>query len=141
MLNKSYDGIIEFVPGQSDCSITNVKFVQTGGGIASHIGQYTLLNTACLLADGNLGEITGAITAANGDEINYYLPFDGLECEATFPPPCIEGENATLAYIITGGTGRFEGVTGTLEIKGKFVPAGPFSATGTAEITFSKNKD
>lgn len=76
------------------------------------------------------------ITAANGDEIRYDLPLDGIKCEETFPPPCFEGENATFTYIITGGTGRFEGAEGTITINGPFAPAGPFTATGYAEITY-----
>ena len=69
-------------------------------GEATELGHFTREEYASLGADGS---VTGTIvfTAANGDEL--WVEIDGAFTSATD----VEG-----LYIITGGTGRFEGATG-----------------------------
>mgnify|MGYP001818761236 CR=1 FL=1 len=65
-----------------------------GTGIGSHIGRYDVLITWCTGGIGGPDNfITGTITVANGDLINFksvaFRPFE-------------------VDYIVTGGSGRFE---------------------------------
>ncbi len=110
-------------------------FEQIGGGIASHIGQFTEYNTANIFDFP--GTFEGIFTAANGDEIHFISL--GFQCDGDgyeFGDPC-PGEPVTLYYEIDGGTGRFEGATGEFKIFGTFTQFGPYSgATGTGSIEY-----
>jgi hypothetical protein len=70
-------------------------------GNATHLGRFTRFETAILKPDGS---VSGSIdyVAANGDEL--FTTFSGSFVNPT---------TATGTYTITGGTGRFEGATGT----------------------------
>ena len=69
-------------------------------GRATELGHFTLEEYAFLGADGSVvGTIT--FTAANGDEL--WVVIDGGFVSAT---------DVVGRYIITGGTGRFQGATG-----------------------------
>jgi hypothetical protein len=74
-------------------------------GKATHLGKFTREEYAYLGADGS---VVGTIifTAANGDEL--WAEIDGGFTSATD----VEGR-----YIITGGTGRFQGATGGANFK------------------------
>jgi hypothetical protein len=74
-------------------------------GKATHLGRFTRSETATLNSDGS---VSGSIdyVAANGDEL--YTTFIG-----TF----VSENTATGTYSINGGTGRFEGATGTATFK------------------------
>jgi hypothetical protein len=66
----------------------------TGSGIASHTGVVTTIGSGVLnLATGEFLSGTGVVIAANGDTLDWVV-----------------GDPNTVVY--TGGTGRFEGVTG-----------------------------
>jgi hypothetical protein len=123
MTIRSYEGFIE---------IEGPVFTQTGGGIATHIGTYTFVNTATF--PDFPGTFSGVMTAANGDEIYYNSPV--IVCDGDPNVSFCPEAPATFTYTIDGGTGRFDGATGTITINGPFVPAGPFTATGYAEITY-----
>jgi hypothetical protein len=139
---QSYEGVIATPPGGGctyvvpDAGIP-LQFIQTGEGYANRIRNYTFINTACI-GEFGLEDFEGVITAENGDEIQYGL--DNIVCDGDVPfPPC-PGEYATFTYNITGGTGEFEGASGTIEIRGIFVPVGEFEAKGKAVIMLDKNK-
>ena len=120
--------------GEIDVNLSNGAFLQEGSGIASHIGQYTFVNTANVFIDFSQ-TFDGTMTAANGDQIFYHLPV--IVCNPGIPAPDFcPGQNATFTYTIYGGTGRFEGATGELIFEGTFVDQGPFSATGSGTITY-----
>lgn len=140
MTIMSYQGDIWVAPFEVDCTYPvppgniPLQFNQKGSGIASHLGQYTFMNTACI-GEFGLENFKGVMTAANGDEIYYDSPL--IACDETPFPPCLgEDEYATFTYTISGGTGRFEEATGTITIRGIFVDEGPFEATGSAVITY-----
>ena len=135
MTIKSYEGTILYVTGGDGCGM---QFVQKGTGIASHIGQFSVINTGCL--ETNLNNFEGIMTAANGDMI-YYNDIR-FECaDSSEPEPCPEVE-ATFYYTIYGGTGRFANAEGTLVTEGVFVEGNPVQPTpftvtaGWAEITY-----
>ena len=111
--------------GEIYTDLTTGEFLQEGGGSATHIGQFTMVNTASLFDFP--GTFEGVFIAANGDEIWYGSL--GYQCSSDdygFLEPC-PYEPVTLYYVIEGGTGRFEGATGEFEINGIFVPFGPYS--------------
>ena len=78
--------------------------VEVGEGTASHLGRFTVELTAAVTAGAATG--TMALTAANGDQL--FATFVG---QGEFIPPNV----ARLVEVATivGGTGRFEGATGT----------------------------
>lgn len=104
-----------------------------GEGIATHIGHYGVLNYVCIADPANpvsaVGPWMGIITAANGDEIHTILV--GMEPDMDNPP------YATINYLILGGTGRFLGATGSVDMYG-FInfEDGTWSLSGTGEITY-----
>jgi len=116
-------GPIEFDYTVGGCTPYPYETV-TGEGNASHIGHYTVLNTGCF--DGSL--ISGKITAANGDEIHTYIAYavnvDGIWY---------------FHYIVNGGTGRFDCVSGYIDMYGTIDlvfegdPPHPISGTWTLE--------
>lgn len=106
----------------------------TGTGTGSHIGKASL--TAYLTKDftnaspdddvpesGNI-----IMTAANGDQL--FMDFTGT----TFAPDVSGISEVLIIATVTGGTGRFEDATGSLEGRGYVNPAsftGSLSFTGT----------
>lgn len=130
---KNYAGEI-YVDFNPDTGEGTGDFLQIGGGIATHIGQFTEYNTANIF---NFpGTFEGVYTAANGDEIWYGS--GGFQCDGyDFGEECPAGTPVTLYYVIEGGTGRFEGAKGEFEINGKFTPSGPYTGgTGTGWIEY-----
>ncbi len=80
-------------------------------GTATHIGRFTLqaphvVNQATLTAVG-----TYLITAANGDTITADLAGTATMVE---PPNVV---SITETATVTGGTGRFAGATGTIQVE------------------------
>ena len=83
-------------------------------GMATHLGRFTLVaphvvNQATLTAVG-----TYLITAANGDTITADLAGTAVMVE---PPDVVA---ITETATITGGTGRFAGATGSIEVERVF---------------------
>ena len=100
-----------------------------GAGTATHLGLFTITLGFCGRGDGTLDNGTGTFVAANGDLLN--ITFHGVS----------DGGHPVLhftSYVtFTGGTGRFEGATGTATVNGIFdatTGAGPADWDGT--ITF-----
>ena len=87
-----------------------------GGGTATHIGKYTIVNSHCL--DPSTGALTGGTfvkTAANGDQI--FGTYTGIATVIQPPSPIgIFSVSGTITF--TGGTGRFAGATGTTTMAG-----------------------
>jgi hypothetical protein len=77
-----------------------------GEGHASHMGHYTVKNTFGFYY--GYPTYFGFLTAANGDEIRTVVIDSG-------PDPVY---GIYLEYIVLGGTGRFEGITGTISMYG-----------------------
>ncbi len=100
------------------CAPAVKQFSISGTGEASHIGALTVTIHGCvsLLTGDASGTPTGSITAANGDVA--YMNVTSLHIDlATF---------GTVAnYQFTGGTGRFEGVSGEMSSVGVAVAGVP----------------
>jgi hypothetical protein len=127
-------GTFGVVPNPGYCPDFNppLQMVIEGGGIATHIGRYSVENLACVDISGNfLSPVLGFITAANGDVIYTQLgaPYPDLENAPNFYYP----------YTIIGGSsgGRFEEASGSITMYGVIdYVAGTWTLSGEGEITY-----
>ncbi len=102
-----------------------------GTGTATHIGKYTIVNSHCV--DPSTGALTvGRFvkTTANGDQL-----FGSYVGTATLvqPPAPIGIFQVSGTVTFTGGTGRFDGATGTSDMVGTL--QADFSQTPVATQT------
>ena len=109
-----------------------VSIVAAGGGQLSHFGNFTMVSphTTNVFTGETLGN--QIFTAANGDVLTAYC--------AGFPQPQPNGTIAgTLGCIVTGGTGRFAGTTGSYDFSLVATPRtdGGFGFATRAEIAGS----
>jgi len=98
-----------------------------GTGKISHLGRVTWTTEHCFqLHAGTFGDADLVITAANGDQL--FGTYDGF----------MTGETSFAeTLIITGGTGRFSGATGTIDEVGWFDPnTGYMEIDGHGSITY-----
>lgn len=116
-------------------SFTDPTHIQlTGTGIASKLGQDTNSGRVTILGLADCGGyiIHGeeTLTAANGDQLSWAV--DDVACPTDTPGVF----RVSATYTITGGTGRFAGVTGqgTVECVGDFVNL-TFDITATGTIS------
>jgi hypothetical protein len=95
----------------------NVVITATGVGQATHLGrfEFAIRNTVTPVATPAPGCVissteifTATLTAANGDTIS--LVGTGTSCQN---PPAVEIVDVAT---VTGGTGRFEGATGSVTV-------------------------
>jgi hypothetical protein len=98
-----------------------------GSGLMNHLGSVTWTLEHCFqLFDGTFGDAEVVITAANRDRL--YGTFDGIMTgETTFAE----------TLVITGGTGRFVGASGSIAETGWFDPVtGYMEVTGVGSIIY-----
>jgi len=100
-----------------------------GAGEGTHLGRFSITLGFCGRADGTLDNGTGTFVAANGDLL--YITFHGIS----------DGGHPILHFTsfvtFTGGTGRFEGATGSATVQGIFdanTGAGPADWDGTITL-------
>ena len=104
--------------------------IPTGSGTATHLGQWTVTGLVHYTPDSNgvlhsSGEAT--ITAANGDKLQTRI--DGI-----LDP--VAGMDQGVFYFV-GGTGRFEGVTGSANFVVSINPlSGGFDLTVVGKINY-----
>jgi len=98
--------------------VRNVVYLhQVGKGQATHLGSFTLDGTTEILVATGESRRTLVLTAANGD----VLLLVGVQGQGTGP------NTAAGALRIVGGTGRFQGATGLLQVAITFAIAPPTS--------------
>ena len=99
----------------------------TGTGRISHLGRVTWTTEHCFQLDaGTFGDADLVITAANGDKL--FGTYDGYMTGAS---------TFAETLVITGGTGRFSGATGTIDEIGWFDPdTGYMEINGYGSITY-----
>jgi hypothetical protein len=131
---ESYQASGTLAPDGS-CPASQLLNVLEGGGTATHVGKYTIVNSHCV--DPATGALTNGSfikTAANGDQL--YGTYVGNSSVIQPPAPiAIFGVTGTLTY--TGGTGRFAGTTGTATMEGTLTAdfsQQPISATSTLRM-------
>ena len=104
--------------------------IPTGSGTATHLGQWTVTGNVKYTPDSNgvlhsSGDAT--ITAANGDKIQTHI-------EGILDP--VAGMDQGVFYFV-GGTGRFEGVTGSANFVVTINPiTGGFDLTVVGKIDY-----
>jgi hypothetical protein len=126
------DGHANPVPTEDPCVLFNTEFAQVK---ASHLGNATWESTEtanfCTNPEGVdvVGEFT--LTAANGDKV--------FGTYTTLLHPNFETQtlSASGQYVVTGGTGRFDGATGGGLIVATGSLAPPFGVTGAMNGTIS----
>lgn len=114
---------------QGPCNVVNTE---SGTGVAQHLGRVTwaseeVVNFCVDPQDPSRAEVTGAlvITAANGDQLRgTYLSI----VDADFGAGTLTAQGE---FVITGGTGRFSGASGSgsISVAGSLLP--PFEVEGT----------
>jgi hypothetical protein len=93
------------------CPETEHQMIITGGGNATFLGNFTVLNTVCVNLQGEaVSPILGELTAANGDMLYSIVT----------TPPWEENGMVYYLYNIRSElcTGRFEGATGFIIMYG-----------------------
>lgn len=100
-----------------------------GEGTGAHLGRFTITLGFCGRGDGTLDTGTGTFVAANGDLL--HITFHGVS-DGGFPVL-----HFTSFVSFAGGTGRFEGATGTATVEGIFdAQTGSGPADWDGMITF-----
>jgi len=125
---ESYTASGTITPG-ARCQTPQLLVSLVGGGTATHVGKYTIVNSHCVdPISGALSDGEFVKTAANGDRI--YGTYTGGSTAIQPPPRAVFRITGTIEF--TGGTGRFSGATGTATMNGSlradfsdpsFVPA------------------
>jgi hypothetical protein len=112
---ESYEASGIMAP-DAGCPASQLLTTLEGGGTATHVGKYTIINSHCvdptsgILSDGSFTK-----TAANGDQL--FGTYVGTSSVIQPPAPVgIFAVTGTLTY--TGGTGRFADITGTAIMEG-----------------------
>ena len=104
-----------------------VLVVSSGSGTATHLGRFVMTSPHFTYLDTFAVEGTQVFTAANGDILNATIA-------GQFVPNADGDLEAILHGVITGGTGRFAGATGTYEFHIIARPAA-FGFDSTASFT------
>jgi hypothetical protein len=127
--NASMNGYVN-IGGSASCGSGWTAITLEAEGEVLHCGRSTLYGENCSQATSTQGGIVengfGKITAADGDTI--YITYSGTYVFDTYPPT-----TATFSIngTIVGGTGTFEGATGSIEVEAveDFTTGPPWSAT------------
>lgn len=101
----------------------------TGAGTATHLGQWTVVGSVHYTPDNGVIRSSGdaTITAANGDKLQ-------VQIEGILDPVASEDHGV---FRFVGGTGRFEGATGTANFVVTINPmTGGFSLTAVGKIDY-----
>ncbi len=86
-----------------EISLADYSAQTTQTGIASHIGSLVLEGNGVFNPEtGTFFPLMGSITVPNGDQFFWHME--------------MIGEPPTPVSIVTGGTGRFEGITGAMSV-------------------------
>jgi hypothetical protein len=129
-----YAGTFEVTPGDpSRCE--GVPITDTLTGTGSHLGRITATYPHCVNFGAGTFSGTATFTAANGDQLSVAL---GGSAEN---PSCTTDCAVTFTGSINGGTGRFEGVGGTLTGTGTVNIEPTLTGTVEAALTGTINKE
>lgn len=111
----------------------NARLFLEGEGVGTYLGYFTIKLSFCGRGNGTLDNGTGTFVAANGDLLE--IIFHGVSDRGS---PVL---HFTSYVTFRGGTGRFEGATGTATVDGIFdtrTNSGPADWDGM--ITLDNNK-
>jgi hypothetical protein len=119
-LETTESGVL--IPGTPPMMLRQIE----GTGVASQLGRFTLEGELTLNLATASGVGTGTYTAANGDMLTFTATGQAVIASGI--------ATVTESVTITGGTGRFEGATGSLVVVRRIVQATGV-ATGTIDGT------
>ncbi len=127
ILKSSGSGTIAYTPG--GCGAGTVRFNSNGTGNSTVIGFFSQQITFCMdMATGQvISPITGVGTTPNGSKIYYSFAGQGIDPATGF---------MYQDFIITGGTGKFEGASGATRLLYDINEPNAYRYTGTGTITF-----
>ena len=127
ILKSSGSGTIAYTPG--GCGAGTVQFNSNGTGNSTVIGFFSQQITFCMdMATGQvISPITGVGTTPNGSKIYYSFAGQGIDAATGF---------MYQDFIITGGTGKFEGASGATRLLYDINEPNAYRYTGTGTITF-----
>jgi hypothetical protein len=112
------------------CPPTTLRIVANAKGTATHLGGFTATSEDLVDTATNTGTGTLRFVASNGDELFART----IGREDRFVPPNVSF--VTFVATITGGTGRFEGASGTFTIhQVETIDFASSSATGSGEFS------
>lgn len=119
MVPYKASGTAVTVSSSADCEgdPTNSAVVAAGGGNATHLGQVTWTYVNCLTSTFEFVSQYGIMTAANGDQVFWHGSVAaGSALTLDYANLTYTGTN----FFFTGGTGRFDGVSGGFSTRGTF---------------------
>ena len=115
----------------SPLSPTAVGVHLTGGGVAAHLGRYSVVLDAVVQLPSGTSAVDVVFRAANGDELW------GSGTGAAAPSPTRPGFlSITETGVITGGSGRFAGATGSFTLV-RLYDAATAASTGTVDASIT----
>jgi hypothetical protein len=102
--SASYEGFARWeFPGSFPPGCKEVTTISGATGIATHLGRVDFAGWHCPAEPANRHDGHATITAANGDELHVRYDYDPLD------------ETNVIPFTFDGGTGRFEGASGSGE--------------------------
>lgn len=105
---------------------TGIEFTAIGAGTATHVGRFDISLSWCMdPATGVIGNGQALVTAANGDQI-----------AMTSTGQAVSPVDLSFQMVIIGGTGRFDGSTGMLEVRAVLGAGGSWTSTGSGWISY-----
>jgi len=128
-LISSGSGTIAYIP--EVCGTSTFRFKSTGTAKSTILGSVTQETTFCIdLSTGQpTSAITGVGTTKSGDKVFYTFIGTGIDVATTFQ---------YQDYVITGGTGKYTGATGTLHLLYHINTPTNYAYTGTGSIRILK---
>lgn len=110
-----------------------LRFLVTGTGVISHVGRVTTEQVGCRsMVTGAVTGVEATFVAANGDQL--YATASG---QAVDPTTMIGAIDAV--YTVTGGTGRFIGAEGSVDVVITMISETDWTATGSGWISYEAN--
>jgi hypothetical protein len=107
------------------CS-SGVQIQAQGSGVATLLGAFDIDLTWCLdQTTGVIASGTSVVTAANGDRVHF-----------TETGQAVSPSELAFHLVIVGGTGRFEGASGALEVTAILGEAGSWTSRGTGWMAY-----
>jgi len=105
---------------------SGVQIQAEGSGVATLLGAFDIDLTWCLdPATGAIASGTSVLTAANGDRVDF-----------TETGQAVSPTELAFHFVIVGGTGRFDGASGALEITAILGEAGSWTSSGSGWMAY-----
>lgn len=127
-IQQSSTGSMQII-GWCDQAAGIVLVAVPGSGTATHVGAFEVEQSNCANpATGMFTNGTATVVAANGDEID--MTYTGHTVTASGLPVY------ELAYVVTGGTGRFVNAEGELTVSVVYTSPTTWVSRGSGWITY-----